>query len=116
MQRAQDDRELFPNFLRNLRVATVPQEEIDPKKHVNFARYTYFALTKNGVNRNRKKPQQDPVLKFVQFLLTSEAQNTFMKHPSYSLPTQNTALINEKDTKINPDANFAMTIGDWYVA
>ncbi len=115
MQRARQDSELAPDFLKNLRVATVPQEEIDPKKQVNFAKYMYFALTKNGSNRDKDKPQHDPVLKFVQFLLTTEAQETFAKYPSYLLPTQNISLTEKKDAKINPDTEFAMKVSDWYV-
>lgn len=115
MQRARQDNVLVPDFLKNLRIATIPQEEIDPKKHLNFAKYSYFALTKNGANRNRKNPTDDPVLKFVQFLLTPEAQEVFAKHPTYMLPTQNITLMEKKDTKINPDVEFSMTISDWYV-
>lgn len=115
IQRARQDNALVPDFLKNLRITTVPQEDIDPKKQYNFAKYSYFALTKNGANRNRKKPTDDPVLKFVQFLLTAEAQEVFAKHPMYMLPTQNTALTEKKDTKINPDIEFSMTIADWYV-
>jgi len=55
------------------------------------------------------------VLKFVQFLLTAEGQDVFAKHPSYILPTQNTTLTEKKDSKINPDVDFSMTIADWYV-
>ncbi len=116
IQRARQESELAPDFLKNLRVATVPQEEIDPKKQINFAKYMYFALTKNGTNRDTKKPQNDPVLKFVQFLLTKEAQDTFAKHPTYLLPAQNATLTGEGDMRINPEADFAMTVADWYVA
>ncbi len=115
VQRAKQDNQLAPNFLKNLRVTTVPQDEIDPKKQVNIAKYMYFALTKNGAHRNTKKPSNDPVLKFMQFLLTTEAQTVFMKHPSYLLPTQNTALSEEKANKINSDTDFSMTVADWYV-
>ncbi|MEI6711637.1 MAG: hypothetical protein WCK88_05670 [bacterium] len=115
IKRAQQDNELAPDFLKNLRVATVPQEEIDPKKQVNFAKYMYFALTKNGSDRDTKKPANDPVLKFVQFLLTTEAQDVFLKHPSYMLPTQNKTLVEQKDVKINPDTDFSMKVSDWYV-
>jgi ABC-type glycerol-3-phosphate transport system substrate-binding protein len=115
IQRARQDNKLAPNFLKNLRVATILQEDLDPKKHINFAKYSYFALSKNGINRNTKKPSDDPVVKFVQFLLTEEAQNVFARHPTYMLPTQNTALTEKADTKINPDVEFSMTISDWYV-
>ncbi len=89
MQRASEDHELAPDFLKNLRIATVPQEEIDPKKQVNFAKYPYLALTRNGQNRNIKEPQNDPVLKLTEFLLTEEAQEIFSKSQNYMLPTQN---------------------------
>lgn len=115
VQRAQQDWELAPEFLKNLRVATVPQQEIDAKKHTNFAKYMYFAVSKNGANRNLTAPQDDPVLKFAEFLLTTEAQDVFIKYPNYFLPTQQKTLFEKKDIKINPDENFDMTISNWYV-
>lgn len=115
MQRAGQDNELATDFIKNLRVTTIPQEEIDPKKQINFAKYMYFAMTKNGAHRDTKKPQNDPVIKFVQFLLTREAQDIFIKHADYGLPTQNTTLAEKSDSKINPEVDFVMTINDWYV-
>lgn len=115
IQRAKQENQLAPNFLKNLRITTVPQDEIDPKKQINMAKYMYFALTKNGAHRNTKKPSNDPVLKFMQFLLTTEAQAVFVKHPNSLLPTQNTTLVEGKDNKINSDTDFSMTVADWYV-
>jgi ABC-type thiamine transport system substrate-binding protein len=115
MQRAGQDNELATDFIKNLRVTTVPQEEIDPKKQLNFAKYMYFAMTKNGAHRDAKKPQNDPVIKFVQFLLTREAQDIFIKYADYQLPTQNATLAEKGNTKINSETDFAMTIDDWYV-
>ncbi len=110
IQRARQDGELAPDFIKSLRITTVPQDEIDPKKQTNFAKYSYIALTKNGANRDSKKPSNDPVLKFAQFLLTEEAQDIFAKHPNYMLPTQNMTLVEKKDIKINPDIDFSMTV------
>jgi len=110
IQRAKRDGEFSPDFLKNIRVTTVPQEELDPKKQINFARYMYFALVKNGANRDVKNPSDDPVVKFVQFLLTSEAQDIFIKHQYYYLPTQNKSLLEMKDTKINSDNSFSMIV------
>jgi ABC-type glycerol-3-phosphate transport system substrate-binding protein len=99
-----------------LRIATIPQEEIEPKKQTNLAKYTYFALTKDGKNRDKKDGKNDPAIKFVQFLLTKEAQNIFLKNITYSLPAQTIDLTENKDLKINPaDTDFNMTINDWYV-
>jgi hypothetical protein len=115
LQRAKQDGELSPTFLKNLRIATVPQEEVDPKKHINFAKYNYFALTKNGNNRDKKDLKNDPAVKFTQFLLTKEAQTIFLKNIPYMLPAQVNALTENTALKINPDIEFNMTLADWYI-
>ena len=115
IQRAKQDGELSPTFLKNLRIATVPQEEIDPKKQINLAKYSYFALTKNGKNRDKKDSKNDPAVKFTQFLLTKEAQEIFLKNTPYMLPAEITALSENKGLKLNSDPEFNMTLADWYV-
>lgn len=114
--RAKQDGELSPTFLKNLRIATVPQEEVDPKKQINFAKYDYFALTKNGKNRDTKDLKNDPAIKFTQFLLTKEAQALFFKNIPYILPAQVTLLSENTELKLNPDLEFNMTLADWYVS
>lgn len=71
---------------------------------------------KNGVNRNREKPGNDPVIKFMQYLVTAKAQQTFFENYEYYLPSQMALLKSQKDTQIDKKTGeFGMTVGDWYV-
>ena len=116
-KRAKKDKSLFEDFAKNLRWTTFPQVEDEPKKQTNFARYMYFTMTKNGVNRNKEKPSNDPVIKFMQYLNTAKAQETFFENYEYYLPSQMALLKSEKDTQIDKKTgDFGMTVGDWYVA
>lgn len=116
-KRAKKDKELDPKFGKNLRWMSIPQVEEDVKKQTNFARYMYFAMTKNGVNRNKEKPSNDPVIKFMQYLATVKAQETFFENYEYYLPSQMELLKSKKETQIDKNTGeFGMTVGDWYVA
>lgn len=116
-KRAKKDKQLDESFGKNLRWTAIPQVEEDVKKQTNFARYMYFAMTKNGVNRNKEKPSNDPVIKFMQYLVTAKAQETFFENYEYYLPSQMALLKSEKDTQIDKNTGeFSMTVGDWYVA
>jgi len=76
----------------------------------------YFAMMKNGINRNREKPGNDPVIKFMQYLVTAKAQQTFFENYEYYLPSQMALLKSQKDTQIDKKTGeFGMTVGDWYV-
>jgi ABC-type glycerol-3-phosphate transport system substrate-binding protein len=116
-KRAKKDKELVESFAKNIRWTTIPQVEDEPKKQTNFARYMYFTMTKNGVNRNKEKPSNDPVIKFMQYLATSKAQETFFDNYEYYLPSQMELLKTKKDSQIDKKTGqFVMTVGDWYVA
>ena len=76
----------------------------------------YFSMAKYGVNRNNDDPANDPVIKFMQYLVTDTAQKTFFENYEYYLPSQNDLLKSEKDTQIDrKTGTFGMTVGDWYV-
>ena len=116
-KRAKKDKELADDFEDNIRWATIPQVEEDPKKQTNFARYMYFAMTRDGVNRNKQKASNDPVIKFMQYLNTAKAQKTFFENYEYYLPSQKALLESEKNTQIDKKTGeFGMIVGDWYVA
>ena len=115
-KRAKKDKELDGDFDKLIRWTTIPQVDNDPKKQINTARYMYFALSKYGVNRNAEKPSNDPVIKFMQFLNTASAQETFFKNHEYYLPSQIALLKSEADTRIDPTTGPGMTVGDWYSA
>jgi len=77
----------------------------------------YFAMTKYGVNRNTEKPSDDPVIKFMQYLNTAKAQETFFDNYEYYLPSQMILLKSKNDSQIDKKTGeFGMTVGDWYVA
>jgi hypothetical protein len=76
----------------------------------------YFALAKNGMNRNHEKPSNDPAIKFMQFLNTAKAQETFFKNHQYYLPSQLNLLRSEAKTKIDSKTGPGMIVSDWYVA
>lgn len=115
VKRAKKDKEYDRDFEDAVRWTTIPQVEEDPKKQSNFARYMYFAMTKYGINRNKKKPSNDPVIKFIQYLATSEAQKTFFENYEYYLPSQIALLAEPKSQIDGKTGEFKMTIGDWYV-
>ncbi len=116
-KRAKKDKELDGKFGKNLRWATIPQVEDDVKKQTNLARFMYFTMSKYGTNRNKAKPSNDPVIKFMQYLATAKAQETFFENYEYYLPSQMELLKSEKDTQIDKKTgDFNMTVGDWYVA
>lgn len=115
-KRAKKDKALDPEFVKNLRWTTIPQVEDEAKKQTNLSRFMYFAMMKNGVNRNREKPGNDPVIKFMQYLVTAKAQQTFFENYEYYLPSQMALLKSQKDTQIDKKTGeFGMTVGDWYV-
>ncbi|MCB9806998.1 extracellular solute-binding protein [Candidatus Peribacteria bacterium] len=88
IKRAKKDKAYESVFEKNIRWTTIPQVEEDTKKQINMARYMYFAMTKYGINRNKEKPSNDPVIKFMQYLATAKAQETFFKNYEYYLPSQ----------------------------
>jgi hypothetical protein len=92
-KRAKKDKALAEAFDEDVRWTTIPQVEEDPKKQINLARYMYFALSKTGMNRNFEKPSNDPAIKFMQFLNTAKAQETFFRHHEYYLPSQLDLLV-----------------------
>ncbi len=116
IKRAEKDKEYDKDFEDDLRWTTIPQVEEDPKNQTNFARYMYFAMTKEWVNRNKEKASNDPVIKFMQYLATSDAQKTFFDNYEYYLPSQIALLAEPKLQINNQNGVFKMTIGDWYVA
>lgn len=69
-KRAKKDKAYESSFEKNVRWATIPQVEEEAKKQINMARYMYFAMTKYGINRNKEKASNDPVIKFMQYLNT----------------------------------------------
>jgi len=75
----------------------------------------YFAMTKFGMNRNKIKPSNDPVIKFMQYLSTAKAQETFFKNYEYYLPSQIEMLKESKAQIDSQTGQFDMTVGDWYV-
>ncbi len=116
-KRAKKDKALAENFEKNVRWTTIPQTEEDPKKHTNFSRYMYFSMTKSGVNRNQEKPSNDPVIKFMQYLTTSSAQETFFKNYEYYLPAELGLLASQAKSQIDSKSGtFEMIVSDWYVA
>ena len=115
-KRAKKDKALDPDFIKNIRWTTIPQVEEEAKKQTNLSRFMYFSMTKNGINRNKEKPGNDPVIKFMQYLATTKAQQTFFENYEYYLPSQMALLKSEKDTQIDKKTgDFGMTVGDWYV-
>lgn len=116
IDRAKKDKSYNKDFEKEIRWTTIPQVEEDPEKHINFARYGYFAMTKYGINRNKEKATNDPVIRFMQYLATAEAQKTFFDNYEYYLPSQITMLAEPKSQIDGKTGEFKMTIGDWYVA
>jgi len=86
------------------------------KKQINMARYMYFVMAKFGVNRNKEKPSNDPVIKFMQYLVTTKAQKTFFENYEYYLPSQIEMLKEPKSQIDGKTGEFDMTVGDWYVS
>ena len=115
IKRAKKDKAYENNFEDDVRWTSIPQVETDLKKQIGFARYMYFVMAKNGVNRNFEKPSNDPVIKFMQYLATAEAQETFFKNYEYYLPSQLAMLENKKLEIDGKTGKFGMTVGDWYV-
>lgn len=71
----------------------------------------YFTMTKAGVNRNHEKASNDPVIKFMQYLATSKAQETFFDNYEYYLPSQMSLLKSKKDSQIDRHTGeFNMTV------
>ena len=116
IKRAKKDKAYNKDFEDAVRWTTIPQVEEDPEKQINLARYMYFAMTKFGVNRNKEKPSNDPVIRFMQYLATTEAQKTFFDNYEYYLPSQIALLAEPKSQIDSKTGEFKMTIGDWYVA
>lgn len=116
IKRAKNDKVYDRDFEKAVRWTTIPQVEEDPEKQINFARYMYFAMTKYGINRNKEKPSNDPVIRFMQYMATSEAQKTFFDSYEYYLPSQITMLAEPKSQIDGKTGEFKMTVGDWYVA
>ncbi len=116
IDRAKKDKAYNKDFEDEVRWTTIPQVEEDPEKHINFARYMYFTMTKFGVNRNKEKPSNDPVIRFMQYLATAEAQKTFFDNYEYYLPSQIALLAEPKSQIDSKTGEFKMTIGDWYVS
>lgn len=112
IQRAKDADALLPDFEKNLRWSTIPQQSSDPKKQINIADYRYFVLAKDGEHRD-ESAKNDPVIKMMQFLTTSAAQDVFAGSQDYILPAEK-RLLKSGDTKINPEKSVNMTINDWY--
>ncbi len=116
IKRAKKDKAYENVFEKNIRWTTIPQVEEDAKKQINMARYMYFAMTKYGINRNKEKPSNDPVIKFMQYLATGKAQETFFENYEYYLPSQLEMLKEPKSQIDSKTGEFDMTVGDWYVA
>lgn len=100
IKRAKKDKAYESVFEKNIRWTTIPQVEEDVKKQINMARYMYFAMTKFGMNRNKEKPSNDPVIKFMQYLATAKAQETFFQNYEYYLPSQ-IDLLKESKAQID---------------
>ncbi len=115
-KRAKKDKALAEAFDEDVRWTTIPQVEEDPKKQINLARYMYFALSKTGMNRNFEKPSNDPAIKFMQFLNTAKAQETFFRNHEYYLPSQLDLLRTESKTRIDGKDGPGMIVSDWYVS
>lgn len=115
IDRAKKDKSYDKDFEDEVRWTTIPQVEEDPEKQINFARYMYFTMTKFGVNRNKEKPSNDPVIRFMQYLATAEAQKIFFDNYEYYLPSQIALLAEPKSQIDSKTGEFKMTIGDWYV-
>lgn len=117
IKRAKKDKEYDDEFEDNIRWGTIPQVEDDPKKQINLARYMYFAMAKYGVNRNKDEPKNDPVIKFMQYLSTTQAQKTFFENFEYYLPSQMEMLKSEEKSQIDAKTGqFKMIVSDWYVS
>lgn len=114
-KRAKKDKEYESKFEKNIRWTTIPQVEEDAKKQINMARYMYFAMTKYGINRNKEKPSNDPVVKFLQYLATAKAQETFFQNYEYYLPSQIEMLKEKKSQIDSKTGEFKMTVGDWFI-
>jgi len=115
IKRAKKDKTYESVFEKNIRWTTIPQVEEEAKNQINLARYMYFAMTKFGMNRNKIKPSNDPVIKFMQYLSTAKAQETFFKNYEYYLPSQIEMLKESKAQIDSQTGQFDMTVGDWYV-
>lgn len=115
IKRAKKDKAYEDTFEDNVRWTTIPQVEEEAKKQVNMARFMYFVMAKYGINRNKEKPQNDPVIKFMQYLATSKAQQTFFENYEYYLPSQIEMLKEPKAQIDGKTGDFDMTVGDWYV-
>ena len=114
-KRAKKDKDYENKFEKNVRWATIPQVEEDAKKQINMARYMYFVMTKFGINRNKEEAKNDPVIKFMQYLATAKAQETFFENYEYYLPSQLEMLKEPKSQIDAKTGEFDMTVGDWYV-
>lgn len=115
IKRAKKDKAYENKFEDNVRWTTIPQVEEDAKKQINMARYMYFVMAKFGINRNKKEPSNDPVIKFMQYMATDKAQETFFKNYEYYLPSQIAMLAEPKSQIDGKTGEFDMTVGDWYV-
>lgn len=69
-------------------------------------------MTKNGIHRD-KDAKNDPVLRVMSFLFTSEAQDIFSREIPYMLPSQ-IQTLGDPSIKINPESDFNLTIENWY--
>jgi ABC-type glycerol-3-phosphate transport system substrate-binding protein len=115
IKRAKKDKAYDDKFEKNVRWTTIPQVEEEVKKQINMARYMYFVMAKFGINRNKEKPSNDPVIKFMQYLATAKAQETFFENYEYYLPSQIEMLKETKSQIDGKTGEFDMTVGDWYV-